>query len=81
MPSVPDGGWAEAGVLGSRPASTRLPSWFIVACGGAALQPKMLSAINPAKTSELAMGNDAPAVFVEWLMIYVSSTAYQYADR
>jgi len=41
----------------------------------------MLSAINPAKTSELAMGNDAPAVFVEWLMIYVSSTAYQYADR
>jgi hypothetical protein len=41
----------------------------------------MLSAANPAKTSAPARKNDAPAVFVKWLMIYVSSAANQYADR
>jgi hypothetical protein len=44
-------------------------------CGGAALQPEMLNAINPAKTSAPAMGSDAPAVFVKWLMGYVSLRA------
>jgi len=68
-------------VLVSRPASTRLPSWFIAACGGATPQPEMQSAMNAEKVSAPAMKAHAPAVFVGWLMIYVSSTANQYADR
>jgi len=41
----------------------------------------MQSAMNAEKVSAPAMENHAPAVFVGWVMIYVSSTANQYADR